>query len=217
MMRQLSELEDAFPALRTPDSPTQQIGPPPSTTFTPVEHLQRLMSLDSAFTREELDRWAQRAIRELGEAARAVGYLCELKVDGLAIDLVYENGGLVTRRSREARPSGRGVLRMSRRSPSSRSTLGPRYAPKHAGKYAAGSSSWSPLHRSSMSLWSWTVRLRLPIPGMQRLVRCAAEGSQDHRLTKSRLRLPRAWACLTASRLIGCPALTPPWIAGDFR
>jgi DNA ligase (NAD+) len=96
LMRQLMELEDAFPALRTPDSPTQQVGPPPSTTFTPVEHLQRLMSLDNAFSREELDRWAQRAIRELGEKRlQQSGYLCELKVDGLAIDLVYQGGRLV--------------------------------------------------------------------------------------------------------------------------
>src|SRR4029450_7492713 len=68
----------------------------PSTTFTPVEHLQRLMSLDNAFTRAELDHWAQRAIRELGEKRlEQSGYLCELKVDGLAIDLVYEGGRLV--------------------------------------------------------------------------------------------------------------------------
>ena len=94
-MRQLNELEDAFPALRTPDSPTQQVGPPPSTTFTPVEHLQRLMSLDNAFTRAELEHWAQRATRELGEKRlEQSGYLCELKVDGLAIDLVYQGGRL---------------------------------------------------------------------------------------------------------------------------
>ena len=96
LMRQLIELEDAFPSLRTPDSPTQQVGSPPSTTFAPVEHLQRLMSLDNAFSREELDRWAQRAIRELGEKRLAQsGYLCELKVDGLAIDLVYQGGRLI--------------------------------------------------------------------------------------------------------------------------
>jgi DNA ligase (NAD+) len=96
MMRQLMELEDAFPALRTPDSPSQQVGGPPSTTFNPVEHLQRLMSLDNAFSREELDRWAQRAIRELGEKRlEQSGYLCELKVDGLAIDLVYRDGRLL--------------------------------------------------------------------------------------------------------------------------
>ncbi len=96
VMRQLIELEGAFPSLRTPDSPTQQVGSPPSTTFAPVEHLQRLMSLDNAFSREELDRWAQRAIRELGEKRlEQSGYLCELKVDGLAIDLVYQGGRLV--------------------------------------------------------------------------------------------------------------------------
>jgi DNA ligase (NAD+) len=96
LMRQLIELEDAFPTLRTPDSPTQQVGSPPSTTFAPVQHLQRLMSLDNAFSREELDRWAQRAIRELGEKRlEQSGYLCELKVDGLAIDLVYQGGRLV--------------------------------------------------------------------------------------------------------------------------
>jgi DNA ligase (NAD+) len=95
LLRQLMELEDAFPALRTPDSPTQQVGPPPSTTFTPVEHLQRLMSLDNAFSREELERWAQRAIRELGEKRlEQSGYLCELKIDGLAISLTYERGRL---------------------------------------------------------------------------------------------------------------------------
>jgi DNA ligase (NAD+) len=96
LMRQLIELEEALPALRTPDSPTQQVGPPPSTTFTPVEHLQRLLSLDNAFSREELERWAQRAIRELGEKRlEQSGYLCELKVDGLAIDLVYQSGRLI--------------------------------------------------------------------------------------------------------------------------
>ena len=95
MMRQIMELEEAFPALRTPDSPSQQVGGPPSTTFDPVEHLQRLMSLDNAFSREELDRWTQRAIRELGEKRlEQSGYLCELKVDGLAIDLVYRDGRL---------------------------------------------------------------------------------------------------------------------------
>ncbi len=96
MMRELTDLEERFPALRTPDSPSQQVGGPPSTTFAPVEHLQRLMSLDNAFSREELDRWTARAVRELGEKRlEKSGYLCELKVDGLALDLVYEGGRLV--------------------------------------------------------------------------------------------------------------------------
>ncbi|HYI58727.1 MAG TPA: NAD-dependent DNA ligase LigA [Microlunatus sp.] len=96
MMRELNAIEDAFPALRTPDSPTQKVGGPPATTFTAVEHPMRLLSLDNVFNREELDRWAQRAVRELGEEQiTRSGYLCELKIDGLAIDLLYEGGRLV--------------------------------------------------------------------------------------------------------------------------
>ncbi|WP_049804553.1 NAD-dependent DNA ligase LigA [Microlunatus phosphovorus] len=95
LMRELNEIEDAYPSLRTPDSPTQQVGGPPATTFAAVEHPMRLLSLDNVFNREELDRWAQRAVRELGEEQiLRSGYLCELKVDGLAIDLLYENGRL---------------------------------------------------------------------------------------------------------------------------
>ncbi|HEX8510486.1 MAG TPA: NAD-dependent DNA ligase LigA [Propionibacteriaceae bacterium] len=95
LMRELNALEERYPALRTPDSPTQQVGAALSTTFAPVEHLQRLMSLDNVFNREELERWAARAVRELGEVrVQQSGYLCELKVDGLALDLVYEQGRL---------------------------------------------------------------------------------------------------------------------------
>ncbi len=74
MMRELNAIEDRFPGLRTPDSPTQQVGGPPlSTTFTPVEHRLRLLSLDNVFARDELERWAARAVRELGPGAdRAV-------------------------------------------------------------------------------------------------------------------------------------------------
>jgi len=96
LIRTLEQLEADFPALRTPDSPTQQVGGPPSTTFTPVTHLQKLMSLDNAFSYDELDRWHQRAVRELGaKRIDHAGYLCELKVDGLALDLVYQQGRLV--------------------------------------------------------------------------------------------------------------------------
>ena len=94
LMRELEAIEDAHPALRTPDSPTQQVGGAAYTTvFTPVEHLQRLMSLDNAFTDAELATWATRVDREVG-AGRAT-YLCELKIDGLAVALVYEHGRLV--------------------------------------------------------------------------------------------------------------------------
>jgi DNA ligase (NAD+) len=91
LMRELEALEDKHPSLRTPDSPTQQVGAPLASHFAPVEHRQRLLSLDNAFTDEELAAWAERVERE-GDPE----YLCELKVDGLAVDLVYERGVLVT-------------------------------------------------------------------------------------------------------------------------
>ncbi|MGI8869462.1 MAG: NAD-dependent DNA ligase LigA [Mycobacteriales bacterium] len=93
LMRELQGIEAAHPDLRTPDSPTQRIGASFSTQFTPVEHLERLLSLDNAFSDEELAGWAERIEREIG--TEKVSYLTELKIDGLAIDLVYESGRLV--------------------------------------------------------------------------------------------------------------------------
>lgn len=92
LLRELQALEDQYPALRTPDSPTQRIGGTFSTLFTPVEHRERMMSLDNAFDDEELAAWAERVERDTGGA---VPYLCELKVDGLAVNLTYEQGRLV--------------------------------------------------------------------------------------------------------------------------
>jgi DNA ligase (NAD+) len=90
-MRELRALEEQYPDLRTPDSPTQTVHGAISTLFTPVEHLERLLSLDNVFTDEDLGSWADRATK-LGGAGP---YLCELKIDGLAIDLVYRDGALV--------------------------------------------------------------------------------------------------------------------------
>jgi DNA ligase (NAD+) len=90
-IRELNSLEEQFPELRTPDSATQQVGGQISTLFTPVEHLERLMSLDNVFSPEELSGWHERAVRLGGTGP----YLCELKIDGLAIDLVYERGRLI--------------------------------------------------------------------------------------------------------------------------
>jgi DNA ligase (NAD+) len=90
-MRELRALEEQYPDLRTPDSPTQTVHGSISTQFTPVEHLERLLSLDNVFTDEDLGGWSDRAVK-LGGAGP---YLCELKIDGLAIDLVYKDGALV--------------------------------------------------------------------------------------------------------------------------
>ncbi len=90
-MRELEELEEQHPSLRTPDSPTQKVGGAVSTEFTAVDHLERMMSLDNAFALEELASWEQRIRRD---GVTDAEYLCELKVDGLAINLLYENGRL---------------------------------------------------------------------------------------------------------------------------
>jgi DNA ligase (NAD+) len=89
-LRTLNEIEERYPELRTPDSPTQQVGGMISTLFAPVEHLERLLSLDNVFSAEEFSAWSDRAVRLGGGGP----YLCELKIDGLAIDLVYERGRL---------------------------------------------------------------------------------------------------------------------------
>ena len=91
-MRELTALEESYPQLRTPDSPSQKVAGSYSTLFTPVTHLERLLSLDNVFSADELAAWAARAERDAGEP---VTYLCELKVDGLAVDLVFEDGVLV--------------------------------------------------------------------------------------------------------------------------
>jgi len=91
-LRELQELEEEFPELRTPDSPTQKVGGAVSTEFTAVHHLQRMESLDNAFSYDELTAWHARLARD-GVADPAL--LCELKVDGLAINLLYEGGRLV--------------------------------------------------------------------------------------------------------------------------
>ena len=90
-MRELRALEEQYPDLRTPDSPTQTVHGTVSTLFTPVEHLERLLSLDNVFSDEDLGGWADRVTRLGGTGP----YLCELKIDGLAIDLVYSGGALV--------------------------------------------------------------------------------------------------------------------------
>jgi len=92
-MRELQEIEDAHPELRTPDSPTQTVGGTFSTDFASADHLERMMSLDNAFSPDELAAWAERVERDAGGAD--VHYLCELKVDGVAINLLYESGRLV--------------------------------------------------------------------------------------------------------------------------
>ncbi|SCL34276.1 DNA ligase (NAD+) [Micromonospora pallida] len=92
LLRELEGMEAEYPALRTPDSPTQRVGGTFSTDFAEVTHAERMLSLDNAFGDEELAAWSERVVRDAGGP---VPYLCELKVDGLAINLTYERGRLV--------------------------------------------------------------------------------------------------------------------------
>jgi DNA ligase (NAD+) len=98
MMRRLEELERLFPELQSQDSPTQTVGGRAETTlFAPVTHAERMLSLDNVFSIDEFLAWATKVERDSG---RRVDYLCELKIDGLAINLRYVNGVLVSAATR---------------------------------------------------------------------------------------------------------------------
>ena len=92
LMRELRSLEASYPALATPDSPTQRPGGAPSATFAPVAHVVPMLSLDNAFTDSELRAWYTRVARLVTDPIVFVG---EPKLDGLAISLLYEDGRLV--------------------------------------------------------------------------------------------------------------------------
>jgi DNA ligase (NAD+) len=92
LMREIRAIEEEHPELVTPDSPTQKVGAPITTDFETVAHLEPMLSLDNAMNGDELAAWGERVERETGTGAR---YLCELKIDGLAVALLYENGRLV--------------------------------------------------------------------------------------------------------------------------
>ncbi|MDQ3402045.1 MAG: NAD-dependent DNA ligase LigA [Actinomycetota bacterium] len=90
-LRELQAIEEAHPSLVTPESPTQRVGGTFSTEFAAYDHLERMLSLDNAFDTDELGSWVDRVRKEVGADAH---YLCELKIDGLAINLLYRDGKL---------------------------------------------------------------------------------------------------------------------------
>ena len=103
LMRELEKLESKHPELITGDSPTQTVGGEVSQTFSPVEHLERMMSLDNVFSEQELDQWL--------EKAGGGPFLCELKIDGLAINLRYKQGKLISAATRGDGAVGEDVTR----------------------------------------------------------------------------------------------------------
>lgn len=93
LMRELIALESEHPELVVDDSPTQRVGTPLETAFAPVTHLERMFSLDNVESIEELEAWQARLARTLGR--EPAGYVCEQKIDGLAVSITYAEGRLV--------------------------------------------------------------------------------------------------------------------------
>lgn len=98
LYRRLEELEALHPELVSNDSPTQEVGGEVSAAFAAVEHLQRMYSLEDVFSLDELEAWVRKAeasVEKLGTTASSVAWLTELKIDGLAVNLLYRDGKLV--------------------------------------------------------------------------------------------------------------------------
>ena len=94
LYRELLDLEEAHPTLRTPDSPTQRVGAEPASQLAKHTHLVPMLSLSNAFNDEELAEWEERIVRIAGDSVRKAGYNCELKIDGAAVALTYREGVL---------------------------------------------------------------------------------------------------------------------------
>jgi DNA ligase (NAD+) len=133
LVRELRALEEEFPELITPDSPTQRVGGAPLTTvFAPVTHAVPMMSLDNVFGDDELRAWVERLHRRLAGAPAAsddepvdeVGYVCELKIDGLAISIRYEDGRYVRAATRGDGRTGEDVTENVRTIPQVPERLG---------------------------------------------------------------------------------------------
>ena len=134
LVRELRALEEEFPELITPDSPLRQVGGAPAVTlFAPVTHTVPMMSLDNAFEETELRAWVERLHRRLAGAPAAsedetgsdeVGYVCELKIDGLAISIRYENGRFARAATRGDGRTGEDVTENVRTVPQVPKSLG---------------------------------------------------------------------------------------------
>ncbi|MBX3098771.1 MAG: NAD-dependent DNA ligase LigA [Salinibacterium sp.] len=106
LMQRLNEVERTFPELQSQDSPTQTVGGRAATLFDPVTHAEPMLSLDNVFSLDEFTAWAAKVERDSG---RHVDYLCELKIDGLAINLRYEHGRLTSAATRGSGAVGEDV------------------------------------------------------------------------------------------------------------
>src|ERR671939_1579188 len=109
LFRELQELEEKYPTLRTPDSPTQRVGAEPASQFARHTHLVPMLSLGNAFNDEELAEWEARLVRLVGDDVGRAGYTVELKIDGAGVALTYRDGVLVTGATRGKEDYGEDV------------------------------------------------------------------------------------------------------------
>jgi DNA ligase (NAD+) len=141
LMRQLQELEAKAPELITPDSPTQRVGGIPDEAFKPVRHASSMLSLDNAFSEEELQAWHERVLKGLQD--RTPTYTVELKIDGVSLALTYERGRLLQAATRGDGTTGEDVtanaktiraipLRLAGRAPERLEVRGEVYLPTDA-------------------------------------------------------------------------------------
>ncbi|MEU4172451.1 NAD-dependent DNA ligase LigA [Streptomyces sp. NPDC026665] len=107
LLRSLEGLEDEYPELRTPDSPTQKVSVEYETDLAEVEHRERMLSLDNVFDDAGLAAWAARVAKDVGSSG--YHFLCELKVDGLAVNLTYEDGRLTRAATRGTGRTGEDI------------------------------------------------------------------------------------------------------------
>jgi DNA ligase (NAD+) len=108
LMRRLVEIEAAYPDLATPDSPTQKVGAPPRGQFAVVTRDAAMLSLENAMDEAEVMEWRERLVRAAGEAGGG-GYVCEPKMDGVAVEIVYRDGALVLGATRGDGTSGEDI------------------------------------------------------------------------------------------------------------
>ena len=186
---ELRQLEADYPALATPDSPTQTVGAAPSGLFQEVRHRVPMMSLDNAFSEDELRAWAERLQRQAPDIdLETLAFSCEPKVDGVAMSLTYERGRFVQAATRGDGVTGEDVTAnvntVARRAegvgqggrPLSRRARGPR-RDLHAGQRVRGHEQASGRAR----------RAALRQPAQLRRRRAAAEGPGRHRAAAAAL------------------------------
>ena len=217
-MRRLEALEEEFPELRTPDSPTQKVGGAVSTEFTAVDHLEPMMSLDNAFSYEELEALAGPAGPR--RRRRTPAMLCELKVDGLAINLLYEDGRLVRAAHPRRRPHRRGrhPQRPHDRQRPAPADAAPRTTRCRRGSRCAARCS-CPVEAFERLNASMQRRRQAGVrqPAQRRRRLAAAEGPAGHRDPRPRRWSATASGCARASRRPRSRSPTPRSRPGGCR